>query len=55
MGVDHGVLESLMAGQFLNRPDIISIFLKMGGETMPQRVNPSLFDNKLRAPLPVIK
>jgi hypothetical protein len=36
MGVDHSGLERRMPQEFLNCPDIVALFQKMGGEAVPQ-------------------
>jgi hypothetical protein len=41
MGVDYGYLEISMAQEFLDRPNVITVFEKLGCEIVPEGVNRS--------------
>ena len=45
MGIDHGGLDALVTQELLDRPDVISVFEEMGGETVSQRMHGGLFCN----------
>jgi hypothetical protein len=44
MCIDHGRLKIVVTQQFLYRPDIIPVFQKMCGKTVPQRMHRGLLN-----------
>ena len=48
MGIDHGGLDTRVAEQFLDRPDVIALLQKMRGKGMTQRITTLLMNRDCR-------